>query len=179
MNIVNRLLGLLVGLLLLGAGVLAAAETVLAFLGRQPWVVPVDRGASTLSELTWDDRTLMVAAVLTLVGGLLLVILQLWPRRTTALPMVEQKQDRLAAVDSRGLAELLRRSAVEDSDVLDADVRVSRRAARLSGRVPQDASLREVQSRTRERVQARVDALRLHHAVKVKVRMRRGKARVR
>lgn len=181
MRILNRVLGLLLGLLLLGAGVLAAVETVLSFLGRPAWLVAVDQWAPALSELTWDDRTLIVVAALTLVVGVTLVGLQLWPARPRSFPMVEPKQDRLVALDSRGLQELLRRSAVDDGDVLDATVRVSRRRVRVSGLVPQDQDtpVRRVQSRTRERLQSRVDDLRLHRSVKVRVRMRRGKVRVR
>lgn len=181
MRIVNRVLGLLLGLLLLGAGVVAAVETVLDFLGRPAWLVSVDQWAPTLSELTWDDRTLIVVAALTLAAGVALVGLQLWPARVRTFPMVEPKQDRLVALDSRGLQELLRRSAVDDGDVLDATVRVSRRRVRVSGLVPhdRDTPVRRVQTRTRERLQSRIDDLRLHHSVKVRVHMKRSKVRVR
>lgn len=179
MKIANRLLGMLLGLALLGVGLLAVVETVLAFLGRPAWLVPYDQWASALAELTWGHRTLMVIAVLLVLVGLLLIVLQLWPARPTALRMIEQRPNRLAALDGRGLQELLRRSAVEDEDVLSADVRVSRRAARVSGRVPQDASVRAVQSRTRERVQERLDDLQLERSLRVAVRMERSKARVR
>jgi len=170
---------MLLGLALLAAGLLAVVETVLIFLGRPVWLVPHDQWAPALAELTWADRTLMVTAALLFLVGLLLVALQLWPGRPTALRMVEHRPNRLAALDGRGLQELLRRSAVEDEDVLDADVRVTRRAARVSVRIPQDASLGAVQSRTRERVQERVDGLQLQRSLKVAVRMDRSKARVR
>lgn len=170
---------MLLGLALLAAGLLAVGETVLAFLGRPAWLVPHDRWAPALAELRWTDRTLVVTAALLFLVGLLLIVLQLRPGRPKALRMVEHRPNRLAALDGRGLQELLRRSAVEDEDVLYADVRVSRRAARVSGRIPQDASVRAVQSRTRERVQERVDGLQLQRSLKVAVHMDRSKARVR
>lgn len=179
MNIANRLLGMILGLALLGGGLLAAVEAALAFAQRPRWLVPYDQWAPAVAELAWDDRTLMVAAALIVLAGLLLVILQLWPGRPDALRIVEEKPNRLAALDGRGLEELLRRSAVDDGDVLTADVRVSRRTARVSGRVPQDARPRAVQWRTRDRVQQRVDSLRLQRPLKVRVHMERGKARVR
>lgn len=179
MTVLNRLLGLALGLALLGAGLLAAVETVLAFLQRPPWLVRYDEWTPALAELTWDDRTLIVIAASTVLAGILLLLLQLWPGRPSALPIVEQRPNRLAALDGRGLQELLRRSAVEDGDVLDADVRVRRRAARVSGRVAQDAQPRAVQSRTRERVQARVNELGLQRPLKVKARMKRSGVRVR
>ncbi|MDP8930305.1 MAG: DUF6286 domain-containing protein [Actinomycetota bacterium] len=179
MSVLNRLLGLLVGLVLLGGGLLLVVETVLAFLQRPAWLVPRDQWALVLSGLTWEDRTLMATAALSVLGGVGLIMLQLWPGRPSALRMIEQRANRLADLDGRGLQELLRRSAVDDEDVLDAAVRVSRRTARVSGRVPQDAQPRAVQSRTRKRVQARLDELRLERSLKVKVRMERSKARAR
>ncbi|HEV2766362.1 MAG TPA: DUF6286 domain-containing protein [Acidimicrobiales bacterium] len=179
MTVFNRLLGLALGLALFGAGLLAVVEAVLAFLGRPPWLVPYDQWAPGLDQLSWDDRNLMVAAALLVLAGILLVVLQLWPGRPSALRIADQRANRLAAIDGRGLQELLRRSAVDDGDVVHADVRVRRRAARVSGRVPQDAHPRTVQSRTRERVQARVDELRLQRPLKVKVDMKRSKARAR
>lgn len=179
MNALNRLLGLLVGLTLLGAGLLLVVETALSFLQRPSWLVPLDRWATELSGLAWQDRTLMVVAALCVVAGVGLVTLQMWPARPAALRLIEQRVNRLAALDGRGLEELLRRAAVDDSDVLGAAVRVSRRTARVKGSVPQDASLSAVRSRTRERVQAAVRELRLERPLKVVVRMRRSKVRVR
>lgn len=179
MTVLNRLLGLALGLALFGAGMLAVVEAVLAFLQRPPWVVPYERWSPRLDQLTWGDRTLVVAAALTVLVGALLVVVQLWPTRPSALRIADQRANRVAALDGRGLQELLRRSAVEDGDVLDADVRVRRRAARVSGHLAQDAQSRTVQSRTRERVQARVDELRLQRPLKVKVDMKRSRARTR
>lgn len=179
MRIINRLLGMLLGLALLAGGLLAVVETVLAFTQRPPWLVPYDQWTPVLADLTWDDRTLMAVAALLVLGGLLLVVLQLWPGRPIALRLVEDAPNRLAAMDSRGLQDLLRRSAVEDGDVIDADVRLSRRSARVSGRVPQDAKPRAVQARTRARLRERVGELNLKRPLKVKVRMERSKARVR
>lgn len=179
MTVVNRLMGLLVGVVLLAGGLLLATETLLAFLQRPPWVVPYDQLAGVVSSLTWRDRTLTAtAALIVLVGGAL-VILQLWPERPSRLPLVEERANRLAALDARGLQDLLRRSAVDDEDVLDAAVRVSRRTARVSGRAPRDARSRAVESRTRERVQALVDGLGLQRPLKVKVQIKHSKARVR
>lgn len=179
MNALNRLLGLLVGLTLLGAALLLVVETVLSFLQHPTWLVPLDQWETGLSSLAWQDRTLMVVAALCVVGGVGLVMLQMWPARPAALRLVEQRVNRLAALDGRGLEELLRCAAVDDGDVLGATVRVSRRRARVEGSVPRDASVSAVRSRTRERVQASVHELRLERPLKVVVRMRRSKVRVR
>lgn len=179
MNVLNRLLGLLVGLTLLGAGLLLVVETVLSFLQRPAWLVPLDEWATELSSLAWQDRTLMVVAALCVAAGVALIVLQLWPGRPDALRLIEQRVNRLAALDGRGLEELLRRTAVDDGDVLGAAVRVSRRKARVEGSVPRDAELSAVRSRTRERLQASVRELRLERPLKVVVRLRRSKVRAR
>lgn len=179
MNTVNRLLGLVLGLALLAVGLLAAAETVLALLERPPWLVDYEQLTAALAQRTWDDGTVVAAAVLTVFAGALLVVVQLLPGRPGALRLAEEGPNRLAALDGRGLQELLRRCAVDDGDVLDADVRVRRRSVRVSGRVPHDAQPRTVASRTRERVQGRVDELGLQRPLKVRVHMQRSKVRVR
>ncbi|MEX0659360.1 MAG: DUF6286 domain-containing protein [Egibacteraceae bacterium] len=179
MNALNRLLGLLVGLTLLGAALLLVVETVLSFLQRPAWLVPLDQWATELSSLSWQNRTLMVVAALCVVAGVGLVTLQLWPARPAALRLIEQRVNRLAALDGRGLEELLRRTAVDDGDVQGAAVRVSRRKARVEGSVPRDAQVSAVRARTRERVQACVRELRLERPLKVVVRLRRSKVRVR
>lgn len=179
MTILNRILGLLVGLVLLTGGLLLMAEAVLAYLGRRPWLAPSDEWAPAFSELSWQDPAVIVAAVLSVLVGLGILVLQLWPQRPAALRVVEDRANRLAALDGRGVQELLRRAAVDDDDVLHARVRLSRRTAKVSSRVPQDAPLRAVQSRSRMRVRARVDELQLQRPLRVKVRARRSKARVR
>lgn len=179
MTVLNRVLGLALGLALLGGGLLAVVEAILAFLARPSWLVRYEEWSPELAQLTWDNRALTVTAALTVLAGVVLVVVQLWPGRPSALPLVDQRPNRLAALDGRGLRELLRRSAVDDGDVLGADVRVRRRTARVSGRVASDAQPRTVESRTRERVQARVDELGLQRPLKVKVDMKRSRARVR
>lgn len=179
MSVLNRLLGLALGLALLGGGLLAAVEAVLAALDRSPWLVPHDRWGPSLSQLAWDDRTLVVVAALTVLAGILLLVTQLWPTRPSVVPIVEQRPDRLALLDGRGLEDLLRRSALEDGDVVDARVRLRRRTARVSARAPRDAEVRSVQSRARDRVQARADQVDLQRPLAVKVRVQHARARVR
>lgn len=177
MNVLNRLVALALGLALLAAGLLAAVEAVLAALDRSPWLVPHEQWRRSLAQLEWDDRTLMVVAALTVLAGVLLLVAQLWPTRPSVVPMVEQRPDRLAALDGRGFEDLLRRSALEDGDVLDARVRLRRRTARVSARAPRDADLQSVQSRTRDRIRGRVDELGLQRPPAVKVRVQQGEAR--
>jgi hypothetical protein len=179
MTVLNRLLGLALGLALVGGGLLAVMEAALAALDRSPWLVPHGQWGRAMGELAWDDRTFMVVAALTVLAGVLLLVLQVWPARPSVVPIVEERPDRLAALDGRGFADLLRRSAREDEDVLDARVRLRRRSARVVARAPSNAQLRTVQSRAAERVQARVDELRLQRPPAVKVRVRHAKARVR
>jgi hypothetical protein len=179
MTVLNRLLGLALGLALLGGGFLAVVEAALAALDRSPWLVPHDQWGRQIGELTWDDRTLVLVAGLTVLTGVVLLVAQLWPARPSVVPIAEHRPHRLAALDGRGFENLLRRTALEDEDVLDARVRLRRRSARVSARAPGNAELHGVQSRARERVQARVDELGLQTPLGVKLRVQHAKARVR
>lgn len=179
MNALNRLLGLLLGLLLLGAGVLAAVEAVMAALDRPGWLVERPGLEGLLLDLTWQDRGLIVTATLVLLAGVALLAVQLWPGTPSLIPVAQTSPDRRADIEGRGMQELLRQRAVQDEDVLGATVRVRRRKARVTVDAPPDADEAEVKSRVRQALRERIDELQLRKPLRAKVSVRRAKERVR
>lgn len=179
MELTNRSLGLLVGLALLAAGLLAVIEMILAVTGQPGWVIDRGAWAQTAGQLQWGDRTLVIVALIAGVVGLVLALLQLWPLRPRLVPLASEEPDRRNAIDGRGLQELLRRAAVEDEDVLGADVAVRRRRAKVKVHAPPDADAKAVRARVGERLASRIDALGLRRRLSPRVKVERTRERVR
>lgn len=177
MRIVNRLLAFVVGLALAAAAVIAIVEIVVALSGRPPVLVARNRVASELGRLQWDDPRVVAVAVGMIVVGLLLLLVQLIPRRPIQLPLQGQP-GRSAAIDRRGLQERLRHVALRDRDVVAAAVRVRRRA-KLRVSVPGDADRRDARRRVHERVTDAVGQLGLRRPLKVKVAVVEARERTR
>lgn len=88
MAAVNRLLSLLVGLALVGAGAIALVEIILAAFGHGFVLIPATSWLSTLRHTAWD--ALAVEEIMGAIGilGLLLVLYELAPRRPRWLACV-------------------------------------------------------------------------------------------
>lgn len=179
MELINRLLGLLVGLALLATGVLVVFETALAVAGRRGWLIDRDVWAESVGQLQWNDPGLVLGATIVAVAGFALALLQLWPARPRFVPISPHRADRRDAIGGRGLERLLQRAAAEDRDVLDADAVVRRRKATVRVRSPADADVKAVRARVKEQLQARIDALHFERPISPRVKVERSEERVR
>ncbi len=180
MRVVNRLLALLIGVLLAVAGGLLVAEIVAVLVGRPPLVVGEDRVGQLVAETQWTTPVVVVILAATGVVGLVLLLAQLWPRAPTTLALRDRPPQRAADVDRRGLQDVLRQQAMEDTDVLAARVRWrGRRRLRVMTQVPPDASLREVRQRVAARMRDTTDALGLRRRPRPTVKVRHARRRVR
>lgn len=81
MRVVNRLAGIVLALLLIAVGLLVIAQTVLFLAGRPPWLLPLESWRDNLSSTELADRRVLATAIVMLVAGLAVLILQL--RRVT------------------------------------------------------------------------------------------------
>ncbi|MDP8958253.1 MAG: hypothetical protein M3N51_03425, partial [Actinomycetota bacterium] len=81
MTVVNRLLGLILGLALAWAGLLILIEAARAALGESPWLVDVRAWDQALGDLTWNDQVLLLVLAGMVLLGLILLIMELKPRR--------------------------------------------------------------------------------------------------
>lgn len=177
MRLTNRLLALLLGLALGGAGGLAVAELVAGLTGRAPLLVPRGTWHQRLSALEWSDPALTGAAAGLVVLGLVLLLAQVVPRRPLELPL-QPAEDQEASIDRRGLQEVLRRVAIADPDVIGATVRVRRRA-KVRVQLPPKGERRAARDRLQQSLAAAVGELGLSKRLAVKVDARQGRERVR
>lgn len=139
MIVVNRLLGLVLGLALLAGGVIVAGEVALSLSGRSPWLVDRALLDHELSALAWADPRVLPIAVGLLAAGIVLLFLEVKPRRPAALPLRWSTEHRRALVERRGVEELLASAALGDNDVTEARARVGRRRGKIMARTASGA----------------------------------------
>lgn len=178
MAFVNRLLGVVLGLALVAAGVILVLETAWVAAGQPPLLVDRDRIGETLGgeQLTWAS-TLATGVLLGLVlVGLLLLVLQLVPRQPTALA-IDGADGRSAAVDRKALASQLRAAVTEDREVLGARSTVTKRKATVRARAVPGAETADVRSRLQETVGSTLAALQLDGRVRPTVSVSRSRER--
>lgn len=179
MRIVNRGLMALLGLALAMLGVLAVVEVVAAAMSR-PGVL-LDRAAadSTLRDLAWDDAAVWGTAAAAVVLGLLLLALQVKPRRIPAYPATSSRGDRDLEYARGGIATFAEWTATADRDVAAASSSLKRRVLRLRLELFADADPASVSKRVGGAVEQRLESLGLTRRPKVKVAAARGERRAR
>lgn len=178
MAIVNRLLGVVLGLALLAGGLLLVIETVLAGIGRPAVLVDRGRIAETLGaeQTTWSSTLVTSVLVGLVVVGLVLLLLQLVPRLPDTLP-VEGDDGRGAAVDRRALAGQLRAAATEDNEVLRARSSVRRNRASVRAKAVPGAEASSVRARLEETVGRTLASLQLDGRVRPAVSVTQSRER--
>lgn len=173
MRSLNRLLALVLGLAVAAAAAVTGVEVGLLVSGRPSWVVPRSRWDDLVSDLGWDDRGLVIAAVVVLVAGLLLLVAQLVPRRPSRLQVRSDRPDREVWISRRGLEGQLRRAAEREPPVQEARVRLSRRRVKVTAAVPRHSPpSKELGPGVRSVVGERLEEARLVQPPKLKVRLR-------
>ncbi|MFC0531720.1 DUF6286 domain-containing protein [Phytohabitans kaempferiae] len=89
MAVVNRLASLLLGIVLLAAGLLLAIEAALLGLDRPSLWVPRDAWYARLTQTRFSDNSFLFVALVIGVVGLLVLLAQLRPRRPDRVPVGE------------------------------------------------------------------------------------------
>lgn len=176
MALLNRLLGLLLGLALAFAGGLLAAEAVVAALGRPPLLIDRQGAASTLEGLGWNDSLATAVLVGLVVVGALLLIAQLVPRTPDALPL-RSDRSRTAEVDRKALGARLSTIALADGEVIGAKTRVGRRRAKVRAKAQPGAEVKQVRKRVIQAEHEAVAALELANGFTTKVKVGRVRER--
>lgn len=147
MALTRRILSILLALILLLGGILAAVEILLALLGQDPWLIPRDEWASRLREQTWDAPTVRAVLVGMVVVGLVLLVVGLSRGRPAALTL-PARADGPAQVtvtaSRRGIERSLEQAVRESDGITGAKVSVSRHTAKVHAtsrtRAPGDLS---------------------------------------
>lgn len=177
MRTINRLLAFVVGLTLAAAAAVAVAEMVAVLTDNDSLVVPRQRWAAAIAELSWDDSVLIGVAVVLVVVGLGLLVVEFIPTRPDQLAL-RSTTGATAAIDRRGLQERLRRVALRDDDVHAAKVGIRRRA-KVRAFVLADADRRTCRQRIGAALRDAIDEIELARPLRVRVDVARVRKRVR
>jgi hypothetical protein len=177
LRLLERFLALLFWALITAVALVIAVDVALASLDRPERLADADAIRSAVAEFDPTSTVSVGIAALLVVLGLVLLIMQLVPRRSRALH--HHGSDRLTFVlDRRGLERRLTATVEDDEDVANARVQIRRRA-KVDVRSVQDSDDRALQKRLRETVRAQLDELVDRRSPRIRVRVKSGAGRVR
>jgi hypothetical protein len=173
MRVVNRPLAFILATALLACSVVIIAEVIGFAVHHSPLLVHWTTWYDWARVTRWDAFVVRVWSTVLMVIGLVLVTLELKPRRATRLPLGDAGQATDTAVTRRGLARMLRAEAAGVDGITRATVRVRRRRARVTA--ASAARSRAAASALTEPVTqalgARLDGLDMRHAPRLSVRV--------
>lgn len=173
MRVANRPLAFILAAALLACCVVLIAEVIGFAVHHSPLLVHWTTWDHWARSTSWDAFVVRVWATVLMVIGLVLVVLEVKPRRASRLPLEAAGQATDTTVTRRGLARMLRAEATGVDGITGATVRVRRRRARVtaaSGARGQAAASALTEPVT-QALAARLDGLDMRHAPRLTVRV--------
>lgn len=140
MRAVNRLLGLVLGLALLGAGGICAFEVVLAAVGHPFLLVPGREWTRALRTTSWDAATAVLVVACVAAAGAILFAYEAWPRRPRLVACEASEGPGRWWLLRRSVERHVRRRLLAELPAPKAGARVARRRGRWRVRVRTAAS---------------------------------------
>lgn len=173
MRLLNRPLAFILAAALIAGSVLVIAEVIGFAVHHSPLLVHWSTWYHWARKTRWDATVIRVWSAILIVIGVLLLALELRPRRATRLPLRSADDATDAAVTRRGLAGMLRAAATGVDGISSATVKVSGHhasitaAAAARGRPAASALTEPVTQALRDHL-GRLD---LHHPPRLKVKV--------
>ncbi len=173
MRLLNRPLAFILAAALAVAGIIVIIEVVAFHMNASPLVLHWTTWYRWAGKTHWDALVIQVWSAILIVIGVLILALELKPRRITRLPLRSSDDATDAAVTRGGLAGTLRAAATGVDGISSAAVVVRRRRARViatstaRGRSAADALKLPVT----QVLSDRLDNLDLRHPPHLKVRV--------
>ena len=131
MTVLNRVVATLLALALLLGGLLAAAEIVLAAIGRPSWLVPHERWSTWLGDQTFSGAVVRLVLVGLVILGLLLLIAALRRGKPGSLPLAARTDGVRVTTSRRGVERSISTAASRADGVRSARAKVGRRTVRV------------------------------------------------
>jgi len=128
----NRVLTLLVSVAVIAAAVVLAVEVVVAVFGSHPLMLDWRAAYRAGRTDAWDSTVVRVIAGAVALVGLLLLVVELKPRRVRRLKVNSADANTDAAVTRAGVRSALRRAALDVDGISSAKVKLGRRTAKVS-----------------------------------------------
>lgn len=178
MRAIARLLALVLGLAIAVGAVMVAIEAVLLYRGQDSLLVPRSRWNRSLASLDWGNGDLRVVAIGLAVGGAVLLLLQLVPRRVLRLP-INSTPDRPTWISKRSVRRLLVDTAEADPDVIEASVKLRRRRGTVAATTARSVDDDQLRLKLVDAEQASLEAIDLARPIRTSVQVGTAKDRVR
>jgi hypothetical protein len=177
MRVANRPLAFILAAALLACSVVIIAEVIGFAVHHSPLLVHWTTWYGWARSTRWDAFAVRFWATILMVIGLVLVGLQVKPRRVTRLPLRAAGQATDATVTRRGLARMLREEATRVDGITGATVQVRRRRARVTAasRARGQAAASAMTGPVTQALGARLDGLGMRHAPRLTVRVVPGR----
>ena len=171
MRFVNRLFGAIVALALVVVGVLVLIEVVAASFNAGTVVVRWRVALRWARHITWDASVVQSICVVLAIVGLILVVLELKPRRRRRFPVDSQLTD--AAFTRRGVKSAVQSAVGEVDGVSNTAVTVGRRRIRIRATASADSRdiAESLDASVRSAAQARVESLELDTPPRIVTRL--------
>lgn len=173
MRLLNRPLALILAVALAGASVILIIEVIAVAVHASPVIVHWPAWYRWAGRTRWNAQVIRVWSAILIVVGVLILAIELKPRRVTRLRLRTADDATDAALTRSGLARTLRAAATGIDGITRAAVTVRRRHARVAaksaarGRTAADALKQPVS----QAVRGRLDALDLYRPPRLKVRV--------
>src|ERR1700722_4652521 len=132
MRLLNRPLAFILAAALTVAAIIVIIEVIAKGVGHGPLVLHWTTWYHWAKRTHWNQTVIVVWSAILIVIGLLILIIELKPRRVTRLSLRSDQRATDAAVTRGGLAGTLRAAATRVDGVSAAAVVVRRRRARVS-----------------------------------------------
>jgi Family of unknown function (DUF6286) len=171
MRVVNRPLAFILAAALLAGCVILVAEVIGFAVHHSPLLVHWSTWYHWAKHTRWDATVVRVWSAILIVIGAVILALELKPPRASRLAVRSEQGATDAAVSPRGLAGMMRASAVGVDGISSASVTVRRRRASVTataaarGRPAAEALTEPV----RQALRACLDSLDLHHPPRLRV----------
>jgi uncharacterized protein DUF6286 len=132
MRLLNRPLAFILAAALVVASVIVIIEVIAFHIKSGPLVLHWTTWYHWAAKTHWDALVVRVWAAILIVIGVLILVLELKPRRVTRLPLHSSHDATAAAVTRGGLAGTLRAATTGVDGISGAAVKVRRRRARVT-----------------------------------------------
>jgi len=134
MRLLNRPLGFILAVALAAASVILIIEVIEVAVNSGPAIVHWTTWYHWAQTTTWDAQVIRVWSAILILVGVILLALELKPRRITRLRLHSVNQATDAALTRSGLAGTLRAAATGIDGISSADVTVRRRRATIAAK---------------------------------------------
>lgn len=172
MKLLRRFLALVLALAVAVAATLVIVEAVGIRVGESPVLLPIDEWEQRITSGAWSRWSAdawTIASAIALAVGLLLIVLQLIPHRTTTLDRRKAGDEREVRFGRSGLADRLHGVVVDQDGVLDSKVKVSKRKVDATARIPDGGDPTAAKQAVQAALREDLDRLKLAKDPKVRV----------